>query len=383
MITSNSKAIKWALPVIIIISAYVLVQVMIAAKATPAKKPAKASAALVEVATVNLQALSLVVNSQGTVKPQQQINVLSEVAGTVLSVSPQLVNGGRVTKGDVLLKIDPLNYEVAVAEAAANLAQTELNLADEQAEYKRGAAYGIQNKVASSSLRSRKVAVVEAEHKASQERLRLAQQQLSKTNITAPFDALISSKAVDVGQYVAVGNNLMTLLGTALAEIQLPISYSELAYLPQQLPAPVTLQAHQQQWQAQLLRVDGLVDEQTRVVNVVAQVQQPYALQPQALSMGVFVQARIQGRQLEQALRIPLSAIHGDEVYVVEEGRLQLRKVHIYRREKQHAVIDSGLNNGDQVVMTKLDLMIAGMAVNTKLNQALLAAPVEPVEGAN
>ncbi|WP_339670354.1 efflux RND transporter periplasmic adaptor subunit [Dasania marina] len=383
MITSNSKVIKWALPVIIIISAYALVQVMIAAKSSPSKKPAKANAALVEVAAVNLQALSLVVSSQGTVKPQQQINVLSEVAGTVLSVSPQLVNGGRVTKGDVLLKIDPLNYEVAVAEAAANLAQTELNLADEQAEYKRGAAYGIQNKVASSSLRSRKVAVVEAEHKASQERLRLAQQQLSKTNITAPFDALISSKAVDVGQYVAVGNNLMTLLGTALAEIQLPISYSELAYLPQQLPAPVTLQAHQQQWQAQLLRVDGLVDEQTRVVNVVAQVQQPYALQPQALSMGVFVQARIQGRQLERALRIPLSAIHGDEVYVVEEGRLQLRKVHIYRREKQHAVIDSGLNNGDQVVMTKLDLMIAGMAVNTKLNQALLAVPVEPVEGAN
>ncbi|MCR8923259.1 efflux RND transporter periplasmic adaptor subunit [Dasania sp. GY-MA-18] len=380
----NIKLLKWALPVIIIVGAYALVQIMIAAKASAPKKPAAASAVLVEVATIALQPIQLTVQSQGTVKPKQQIEVVSEVAGTVLWVSPKLVNGGRVEQGELLLKIDPINYQVAVAEARASLAQAELNLADEQAEYKRGAAYGIENKVASASLRSRKLALVEAEHKASLERLRQAEQQLAKTQITAAFAAFITAKAVDVGQYVAVGKVLMNLQGAELAEIRLPISHSELAYLPQQLPTPVSLQAaNQQQWQAQVVRVDAMLDEQTRVVNAVAQVARPYDLTPQPLNLGMFVKAQIQGLQLPEAVRLPLAALHGDEVYVVEQGRLQLRKVHVYRRESQHAIIDSGLNNGDQVVMTKLDLMIAGMAVDTRVNQALLSAPAGYSEGAD
>ena len=348
---------------------------MIAAKASAARKPAPKAIPIVEVSEVKLQDIQLLVESQGTVKPKQQINLVSEVAGSVIWISPALVNGGRVSQGDLLLKIDPIAYELAVAEAKSALAQSQLNLADEQAEYKRATAYGLENKFNTQSLRKHKLATVEAEHEASKARLKKAQHELSKTQILAPFDGLISAKAVDIGQYVSVGNTLFNLMGTAVAEILLPINASELRFLSEPQQSQVILKSSvgygskqtQQQWQAELVRVEGFVDEQTRVINTVAELHKPYDSDFENLPMGTFVEADIVGQTVNQAVRIPTSALHGDKVYVVADGRLMAKSVHVYRQEKQQVVIDKGLTDKDQIVLTRLDLMIEGMQVEPRL----------------
>jgi RND family efflux transporter MFP subunit len=361
--------------------AILLVQWMIAAKASAAKKPAQRTIPNVEVSEVQLRTVRFTVESQGTVQPKQRINLISEVAGAAIWVSSKMVNGGEVVQGELLLKIDPINYEVAVAEAKSALANAQLSLADEQAEYKRGTAYGLQNKRKTTSLRKYKLATVEAAYVASKERVRQAEHQLNKTQIIAPFDGLVSAKAVDVGQYVSVGSVLFNLMGTAVAEIELPINMSELQYLSASAEsANVVLHSSvgygkkqkYQQWQAKLTRVEGFVDEDTRVVKVVAELVNPYGSTVSPLSMGMFVEADIVGDELVSAIRIPTRALHGDKVYLAVGGQLMSKPVTIYRQETQQVVISDGLNDGDLLVMTRLDLMVEGMDIDTQLNQSLL-----------
>lgn len=384
---------QWLLPVIIIALAFGLGKLLVALRDSPPKRPPVDYSAAVEVLPIHLSPLTLTVESQGTVQPKQRMDLISEVSGSVIWVAKALVEGGRVEQGQVLLHIDPMSYQVAVAEAKASLAQANLNLKDEQAEYKRGAAYRGGK---SSNLRQHKLAQVEAEYNSALERVKKAEQDLLKTHITAPFDAVINEKAVEIGQYVAAGNRLFTLLGTQTAEVRLPITAAEISYIrpekkeEQQTAPTVDLSASfgslVQHWPAKLVRLENRVDEDTRVFYVVAEIENPYALNtgPLPLSVGLFVEAHIEGDRIDNAVRIPYSALHeSNQVYAVVDGRIERRVVTVFRREKQSAVITDGLKEGDQVVLTRLDLMVDGMSVTVvnKPDETLQAeAPqTEPV----
>ena len=366
---------QWLFPVLIIAFAYGLGQVLIALKASPAKRPPVNYSAAVEVMTVQLGPLTLTVDSQGNVQPKQRLDLVSEVSGSVHWVADELVEGGLVKQGQVLLHIDPMTYQVALAEAKASLAQANLNLKDEQAEYKRGTAF--RSDTSNTSLRQHKLAQVEAEYNSAQQRVKKAEQDLAKTHIKAPFDAVINEKSVEIGQYVSAGNRLFNLLGTKTAEIRLPVTAAEISYIrpdnnAADLAAPaVELSASfgslKQYWPAKLVRLENRVDADTRVFYVVAEVANPYQLNtgPLPLSVGMFVEAHIEGDKVQHAVRVPNSALHeNNEVFLVVDNRIERRKVTVLRREKQAAVITDGLSNGDQIILTRLDLMVDGMSVS-------------------
>lgn len=386
--------VKRLLPVAIIILALLIGRVLVALQAEPVKKPKVQPSPNVEILTVERGPLQLLVNSQGTVAAKRTVAWASEVAGRVIWVAPEFVEGAEVSAGTPLLKLDTTDYRVAVAEAEASLADANLALTEEMNEYRRGTTYRANNQqAASADLRQPKLAQVEAKVKAAEERLRQAKLDLGHTEIKAPFAAVIDKKAVDLGQYVAVNSTLFHLLGLDSAEVRLPITATDIGFLPGFIttmtdarPA-VTLTADfgplKQQWQGELVRVERRIDTDTRTYFAVVEVQKPYdtSLHASPLTVGLFVDALIEGITVNDSVRIPRQALHDDHfVYLVENQRLQRREVAVLRHEKGVVVVSEGLHNGDQLVMTKLDLMVDGMKVTavpakSKVVAAALATP--------
>jgi RND family efflux transporter MFP subunit len=302
--------------------------------------------------------LQMTIHSQGTVKAMQEIDLISEVSGRIISVAPEFVAGGRVSTGTVLLQIDPIDYEVAIAEARSALAAAKLRLSEVKVVLMRAA-----------------IEEAEAGVSAAEARLRQAKADLGNTKISAPFDAIIDSKQVDLGQYVTAGLPLMRLLSTDVAEVRLPILASDMPFIRTEpssegIPPAVVFKAvrggNELSWQGVVTRLEKRVDEQTRVFHLVAQVRDPYDNLPgtEPFSAGLFVQARVEGTESLHAVRIPRSAMHtGNFVWLVENDRLHKRKVAVLRREQDHLIISEGLVSGDLLVLSRLGLMVEGTPV--------------------
>ncbi|ARN74927.1 efflux RND transporter periplasmic adaptor subunit [Oceanicoccus sagamiensis] len=383
--------LKRLLPVAIIIVAVLIAQAMIALQTAPAKKPNVQPSPNVEVSTIKNGPLTLSVRSQGTVGARRTIEWASEVAGRVIWVSPSFVEGAHIEAGTLLMKLDPTDYQVALAEAEASVADANLSLTEERNEFRRGTTYRSNNKQsATASLRQPKLALVEARYKAAEEKLKQAKADLAATEIRAPFDAVVDNKQVDLGQYVSSNAVLFTLYSTNTAEVRLPVTAAEI-YFIEAIPAEggelpkVELSANfgmtRQQWQGRLVRIERRVDANTRTFFVVADVDQPYNAEqyPIPLSVGLFVDAVIDGITIESGVRIPRSALHGDNfVYVVDNSTLVSRQVTVARRERDAIVISDGLKDGDQVVMTKLDLMVEGMQITVVPEQQLSVGSPAP-----
>jgi RND family efflux transporter MFP subunit len=222
-----------------------------------------------------------------------------------------------------------------------------------------------------------KAAIEEAQARveSARDRLRQAESDLAKTTFTAPFDAIIDDKRADLGQYVQTGTSVTRLLGTSSVEIRLPLLAADVPFVRYgrladgswpQARLTARFGTVEQSWEARLVRLEQRVDEQTRVFYLVAEVDEPYNVERhgRALSVGMFVEADIPGTEIPGANRLPRSALYnGNHVFVVEQGILQQRPVEVLRREADSLIVGGGLEAGDQVLLSRLDLIVAGMPV--------------------
>lgn len=392
----EQRWVKRLLPVIILVVASGVAWALISARDDVGTKAAEQVSPLVEVLTVKRGPVQLQVNSQGTVAAKRHIAWASEVAGRVTWVAPQFTEGSVVSAGTVLLKLEATDYRVALAQAQADLADANLALTEERSEFKRGTAYKASQggKSASSSLRQPKLAQVEASYHAAQERLLQAQKDLQYTEIKAPYEGVIDQKQVDLGQYVATGAILFNLLGTETVEVRLPVTAAEIDFISAKanpagdLPTvslTVAFGSKYRQWQGRLVRIEQRVDADTRTFFAVAEINQPYDQQvhASALMVGLFVDADIEGVTVADALRIPRSAVHNERfVLLVEDGRLQRREISILRRERSAVVIAQGLQDGDRVVLSRLDVMVPGMPVSVIDSRVEVEVEAESALGA-
>lgn len=347
------------LPFAVLAIAGLVAYVMVSNRPALPQREGRAVVPVVDVVQVQPGPVAVAIQSRGIVSPRRNIELVSEVSGRVIWVDPGFLQGEEVQEGQLLLRIDPIDYEVALSSAEAALASAELGLAEVKALVKKAA-----------------IAEAEASVKAAQDRLRQAQVDLANTQIRAPFNAVIDIKRVDLGQYVQGGAALAKLLSTGIAEVRLPLLASDVPFVAygqdpegnwQQLTLTASFGNVKHNWQARLARLERRVDEQTRVFFLVAQVDQPYdtTLHGHILAMGLFVEANFAGAPIENAVRLPRSALHRSSfVYLLREGRLQRQTVSLLRKEGD-SVIVGGLNAGDPVVLTRLDLMVDGMAVRT------------------
>ena len=326
------------------------------------------------------QALPLVVRSQGTVVPRTESELIPEVSGRVVWMSPALVSGGFFDQGDPLLRVERNDYEAARARAAASLARAEGESEHAQATLQRREDLSRQGVASPSQLDDarRQARVAEAGLAEARVGLEQAERDLARTTIAAPYAGRVREEKVDLGQFLTRGQPIASLYATDYVEVRLPIPDDELAYLDLPLfggadadgPA-VTLRARfagrPQQWQGQIVRTEGEIDTQSRMVHAVARIERPYeaAEGGAPLAVGLFVEAEIEGPIAEGVIRVPRGALRNqDELLVVDaENRLQLAPVELLRLEREDALVRASLPEGTRVCISQVGTFSPGMEV--------------------
>ena len=382
------RTLKVALPVIFLATAIGASFVMIQSRPEAMHKPVPLPSLLVSVSVAERLPVEFKVTSRGTVSPRTETTLVSEVSGQIVAVSPAFVSGGFFTQGDVLIRMDPRIYEANLKRARAEVAKARTRVATEHAL----AGYALEDwnrlqrlnaaRGPASDLTLRKPQLQEAlaELESRNAEFDKAREDLRRTVIRAPYDGMVREKLADVGQFVNVGAQLARAFAVDRAEVRLPLTQQDLRYLD--LPSleaggtlPVTLHAELGDdafsRDARVVRSEGVFDAASRVLYVVAQIEDPYELQrppdqpPRPLRIGTFVSAEIAGRSGGNLFVVPRHALtRGNTLWVMDEAlSIHPREVEIVRNDDEFAYIATGLNDGDRYVTTPIDQPLPGMQV--------------------
>jgi RND family efflux transporter MFP subunit len=378
------KFFKYILPMgLIMLSVFVVVAMVAVSKGKrPEIKETGSQAVMVDTITARAQTLNFAVHSQGSVKPRTETTLVAEVAGKIVEVPDNFIAGGFFREGEVLLQIDPSDYQTALKRAQANLASRKAQYTDQNARSEQALKdwrnLGREGEPSDLVLRKPQLAEALAGVQAAEAELQEAERDLQRTRISLPYDGLVRTKQVDIGQYVSPGTPLGVTFSIDIAEIRLPLSSADLAYLD--LPSATRLEQSQRvpvmlsadnagsshSWQAEIVRTEGVVDERSRVVYAVAEVTDPYGVlgqsSQQELRMGTFVRAEIKGLRAENVIVLPRSVLRSDQTVLVanDERKLEIRAVTVARAEPRSVYISSGVSDGEQVITTSMDAPIPG-----------------------
>lgn len=332
----------------------------------------------VDVAEVIKQDLTIPIQAQGTVTPLRESSLLAEVQGRIVEVSPTFNVGGFVREGDVLLRIDPRDYETNLLRAQAAVESAESTLAQEKGRAEvalrewQKLPKGSQRSQEAKDLYLRKPQLEQAEAQllAAKADLNTARDNLERTVVRSPYDAIIRAKHSDLGQFVAGGSPLADVFSIEAAEIRLPIPQGKLEYLAlpdiqggsegSDIDLYTDVGGVVKHWPARLVRTEGVFDERSRALYAVARVEDPYALQDstrEPLRIGTFANANIEGRVLRELVPLPRYVLRaGGFIWVVDEQNyLRNRQVSVLRTGGNTIFVTSGLNDGDLVSLTTLD----------------------------
>lgn len=400
------KPARLIAPILVLAISAVIGSVLIATAPKADRRVPPPLIPTVEVIPLRARDYTVTVTSHGTVSPRTQSTLIPEVAGRITEVSTNFRSGGFFEAGDVLLTIDPRDYENTVTVMQAELAQAKLALDEEQARVEQARIdwkrLGGSTKAGDLVLRKPQLASKRAAVAAANAKLRQAKLDLERTRIVAPYAGCILSKEVDVGQYVSSGTVLASLYAVDYVEIRLPLTDEQIGFIdlpeayrqvssprvslkvsrkkaPEEGPEkaqvigkvatpPVTISARigrkHHHWTGRVVRTEGAVDTRSRQLFVVAQVDDPYARQGERppLKVGRFVKAEIRGRTLQGVFVVPSVAVRaGGEVWLFgEDDRLERRRVRIIQRDAEHVVIGGGLREDELLVVTPLPYGVEG-----------------------
>ena len=343
-------------------------------------------ATTVRVVEIQPKSVQLKVNSQGSVMPSTESQLIPEVSGKVSWMSPNLVAGGYFDDQEILIRVDDTDYRTKLDRAQANLTRAEAEQQHNEFEYRRMQSLVKRNLVSRSQLENslRAYRVAEASLQDATANFNQAEQDLARTQIRAPFAGLVRSENVDIGQFVSRGSPIATIYAGNQAEVRLPIADRQLAFLnipvsirgeiPREFQPEVTLTAQYAgqtlEWKGNIVRSEAEIDVSSRMVQLVARVESNS--NPVPLSIGLFVSAEIQGLAAKNVVVLPREALRNDnQVLVVDdENRLRFRKIETLRLYQDDLLIQAGLKAGERVCISPIQTAIEGMVVNPVINQA-------------
>lgn len=370
---------KLLLPSLVIIAAIFGAVTLMAT--SPELKPTAIEpiAVAVRVRTVVPQSIQLTVHSQGTVVPNMESELIPEVSGRVVWMSPSLVNGGYFESGAVLLRMEDSDYRTLLERAQANLKRAEAEFEHARFEYQRLKQLEDRQLASRSQIESqlRSYRVEEASLQDARANFEQANRDLARTEIKAPFAGLVREESVDIGQFLSRGSPIATIYAADRAEIRLPIADRQLAFLnlplghrgelPLEQQPNVTLVANyagqKLTWYGKIVRTEAQIDIASRMVHVIARVSNDAQEVP--LSVGLFVNAEIEGLLVDDIVVMPRNALrNGDRVLVVDDSnKLHYRDIKKLRLYRDDVLIQSGLEAGERVCISPLQTAIDGMRV--------------------
>ncbi|PTN10934.1 efflux RND transporter periplasmic adaptor subunit [Nitrosomonas aestuarii] len=352
---------------------------------------------IVKVLQTGFQSKRLHVHSQGQVAAHTEIELMTEVSGHVIDLSPAFVNGGFFRKGDVLVTIDPADYDLRVSQARAQVKEARHLLAREEAEAVQARdewEHPGQGDPSPLNQRIPQLAEMRAKLAAAEAAFRHANRLRQRTQVRAPFDGRVRSRKTGIGQYVTGNTILGILYSSDRAEIRLPVNTRDLAFVdlpdatdsvnPGKMPRVILTADYQglkQTWLGRVVRSEGTVDRETGMVMLVAEVYDPFKrarplpepdktvrskqVNAVELPIGLFVEALIQGRRFDRLIILPASALFNNNHVAVldQDNRLRLRTVKIFKSERKQVIIQAGLNANEQVLISGLLQPVEGMQV--------------------
>jgi RND family efflux transporter MFP subunit len=363
---------RWVLLPALIVLPIAVVIALGFLRTPPQKKEVENLDLLVETQTLEKRPESFEIHSQGTVQPRTRTVLSAEVSGSIVSISPKFIPGGVFARDETLMRIDPTNYTAAVEQADALVRQRQIEF--DGAEKLRTKGYRAESEYASAAAA---LATAKAD-------LVRARRNLERTYIRLPYEGMVLSKDADLGQFVNPGTALGVTFATDVAEVRLALTDQDLAFVA--LPDAndiagsgsaegprVRLSAMQKgrrvEWDARVVRSEGVVDERSRVTYAVARVDDPYRLHSEgpALPIGTFVSANIVAPDTVDVIRVPRGAIRGaDElIFVGDDNRLEIRSVDILRTDANYAYLQSGAETGERISLTAIEAPSNGMMVRT------------------
>lgn len=387
----TTRTAKFVWPVLLVASGFLGLFLACEFRATPETKASVAKPPMVRVREVRPQAWQFVVRAHGSVTPRSESNLIPQVSGDVVWMSPSLVSGGFFGAGEPLLRIDPSDYEVNLESARASLARSKSEYALAEKELQR------QKRLAKSSVASdadfdnaiNRELVAAATLREARARLVQAERDMDRTEIRAPYTGRVRSEEVDLGQFVSRGDRLAKIYAVDFAEVRLPVPDVELQYLDlaldfqaeesgPQVRLAARFAGQDRHWQGRVVRTEGAIDPESRMIHIVARVDDPYRLlaedDPTAtpLAVGLFVEASVLGRRVDDVMLVPRRAFRDDDhvVVVSPDHRLSLRRVEVLRWEDDVAIVSGGLRDGELVCVSPIQAVVEGMQVRVAMDES-------------
>jgi len=345
-------------------------------KKPPEEKNKVDNAPIVAIENISVAPMILEVSSYGVVKPKYETTLVAQVNGEIVELSDTFVRGGLIKKGQLLARIDPNDYQAGLIEAQSTMASARAALEKEVAQGKvaeREWKLITDSSPTELSLRKPQLAQELARVKSAQAAVLRAERNLQRTEIRAPYDAMINSRAIGLGSFVGTGSEIGKLLGTAIAEVRLPVADNQLQFLINQgQQAKVhlmgTYAGKDIQWQAEIVRSEGVVDDKSRMSYLVAEIHDPYHLQNDTvekntpLRFGSYVQAKILGIEIANATAVPRYLVVNDRIAILNnESKLHYAEISIVRQQGGDVIVSNGLFDGDKLIISALDYPVDGM----------------------
>jgi len=370
------------LPIAIIVVGFGLAAALLRTGPSITPQAPVAKSPLVRAVTVQPADFEFEATARGTVMPRSETELIAEVSGRVIELSQSLVTGGFFKEDDVLLRIDPLDYEIALEQASAQVQRATSELATASKNYERQRNLSKRQSTSESledDARNR-LQMAEAAQREARARLASAERDLERTVVKAPYDGRVRTEQVDLGQFLNRGSRLARLYAIDAAEVRLPIKDDELAFLNISLRdgsawekrPSVSLSAEfagaVHRWTGEIVRTEGELDPKTRMIQLVASIADPYRAGTTPLPVGLFVDAVITGGVQPNIVRLPRGAmVSPSEVYIVDSSeRLVRRTVNVLRSQGDFVYINDGLLRGDRVCLSRLATAMPGMKVRVE-----------------
>ncbi|AXR05975.1 efflux RND transporter periplasmic adaptor subunit [Salinimonas sediminis] len=377
------KWIKFVAPLAVIVVGGLGTYAVVATASDETVKEALDTRPVVTVETLSPVDYTVQITSYGEVTPLERTRLAAQVDGEVMSWNPAFVTGGLVKRGDILFTIEKDTYEAALLQAEAALASAQAQLIQEQAQGRvaeQEAKSLTSGNISDLYLRKPQMLSAQAAVKSAEAMLKIARRDLANCEVTAPYDALIATKEVGVGDYVTVGTLTATLNNVETAEIMFPVAGFDRAFLPADLaqhPAVVsTAGPMATEFTAVINRDAGLIDTATRMTHLILRIDDPYGIRSgeAKVKFGTYVNVTFSGKTLDKVYRVAQELITNNQLWLLDdEGKLYAKQVTVLREEAGDFFI-TGDFDGARIVMTPPEYPQEGMPVKVlKSDQDLVA----------
>jgi RND family efflux transporter MFP subunit len=376
--------LKAVLPIVILVLAGGIAYSIVTTAPQPERHPKPRQPRLVEVVDIDLTKQILTIEAWGQVQPVHQIILRSQVNGNIIAVNPELVPGGRFSKGETILRLDPMDYVLAVRQRQSDLAKARVALVLEEGNQTvakqefdlLGETINEQEKAL--VLRLPQLSAMKADVDAATAALQSAKLALARTVIKAPFDVTVIRHHVDLGTYVTTTSDLVTLAGTKeyWVEIAVPIAQLRWITIPRTPDEPgSTVKLSQENvWGKERFRTGRVVrlltdlEPEGRMARLLVAIQDPLNLQEQnnqlpRVLLGSYLRAEIQGQELDRLAKVDRRWVHDkDTVWLMNKDNvLEIRPVTIAYRGQHEVFISEGLETGDRLVVTDISAPTEGL----------------------